>query len=1117
MKIRTIEVDGFGVWSGLKVTHLDEGLNVVYGPNEAGKTTLLQFVRSILYGFAPERRHYLPPARGGEPGGALTLDCPQGEYIISRHDDGSDLPRGELSLLGPDGSRQGEHVLASLLANVDETIFNNVFAVSLQELQELATLSATEAADLLYRITAGLDRISVVEVMRELAASRQRILSSHGEPCQVAHLLAERAKLQADIEETINVGRRYGRLAADHQQIHRDIDRLEEDRAQLDRQARIAELALSVRDRWQQRAVLDQKLASLGHVEAVPARALTRLDSIRAKLRRYRQKIHALRKEKAHLQTEARELSVSEALWSQAPRIEALAEQQAWIKNLQQQIAALEQETAGLHSEMKSRREGLGLGDRKGSSDVPMVTRRVLSTLRPLASAASECRRQLQEAEQAMTAAQQTAESLEVQIQAAVSARGERSLTEALDRRGSEVAQYRRRLQIDERLAQMASTQAELEEQTREHFDRQLMPVWVLVGVGTVLMAGVILVVLGLMLPASIAGPSGWAMLILGLASGAGVIAFKIVADRASRQRFDACQKQILMLEAQTRQVKKERDALDQRMPRGGPIAGRLEKAEQQLASLEDLVPLDSQRQTALQETELAERRATQAKSDLAAARRRWQEALASAHLPKDLKPHDVRRLAQHSNYASEYRRRLEKAADELRQRHVELEGVTARIRQLLTDTGVKASSDRPLDQLQALVDALAHEQSRAQRRDTLLRDLRQVRQREGRLRSVIERQRQRRRQLLRRAGARNEQELRQLAEHSVQVETLRKQRESLQREIDAALVGQTSEEAIAQQLESEKAANLEAVRDELLMRIDTLERELAGRFEQRGRLTEQMSPWAEDRRLAEKQLEMAMLERRLADAAERWQVLATTNRILDSICGIYERERQPETLQDASIHLARLTQDRYSRVWTPLGERTLRVEEAGGNSLNVEVLSRGAREQLFLALRLALAASYARRGAALPLVLDDVLVNFDAQRAKAAATVLRDFAAQGHQVLVFTCHDHIFKLFKSLHVSAFTLPDNAQPGHTITVVEQPERKALEKERPADKEKEKEKEKKPSRRRAAKPPVQEEPEEEPDPEPDEDPWDDAFQEPPEEEEVEEYEWEEASDDDSEAA
>jgi hypothetical protein len=55
--------------------------------------------------------------------------------------------------------------------------------------------------------------------------------------------------------------------------------------------------------------------------------------------------------------------------------------------------------------------------------------------------------------------------------------------------------------------------------------------------------------------------------------------------------------------------------------------------------------------------------------------------------------------------------------------------------------------------------------------------------------------------------------------------------------------------------------------------------------------------------------------------------------------------------------------------------------------------------------------------------VLDDVLVNYDETRSRAAAEVLRDFADQGHQLLLFTCHEHMARLFKSLKVAVTRLP----------------------------------------------------------------------------------------------
>ena len=53
MRIAEIDIDRFRIWRSLLLRLDTGGLNVIYGPNEAGKTTLMQFVRSVLYGFDP--------------------------------------------------------------------------------------------------------------------------------------------------------------------------------------------------------------------------------------------------------------------------------------------------------------------------------------------------------------------------------------------------------------------------------------------------------------------------------------------------------------------------------------------------------------------------------------------------------------------------------------------------------------------------------------------------------------------------------------------------------------------------------------------------------------------------------------------------------------------------------------------------------------------------------------------------------------------------------------------------------------------------------------------------------------------------------------------------------
>ena len=51
MRIENIHVDGFGVWNDKTLGPLEPQLNVFVGPNETGKSTLMAFIRSMLFGF----------------------------------------------------------------------------------------------------------------------------------------------------------------------------------------------------------------------------------------------------------------------------------------------------------------------------------------------------------------------------------------------------------------------------------------------------------------------------------------------------------------------------------------------------------------------------------------------------------------------------------------------------------------------------------------------------------------------------------------------------------------------------------------------------------------------------------------------------------------------------------------------------------------------------------------------------------------------------------------------------------------------------------------------------------------------------------------------------------
>jgi uncharacterized protein YhaN len=93
--------------------------------------------------------------------------------------------------------------------------------------------------------------------------------------------------------------------------------------------------------------------------------------------------------------------------------------------------------------------------------------------------------------------------------------------------------------------------------------------------------------------------------------------------------------------------------------------------------------------------------------------------------------------------------------------------------------------------------------------------------------------------------------------------------------------------------------------------------------------------------------------------------------------------------------------------------------------------LSTGTREQLYLAIRLAYIRHYCREAEPLPIVMDDVLVNFDDRRAKQTMEVLAEVAAEV-QIIFLTCHNHMVDL------AAEAIP-SCQPIRLAGVTEQPQ------------------------------------------------------------------------------
>lgn len=1016
MRLTDLEIEGFGAWRQLRIEGLSERLNVIYGPNEAGKTTLLEFVRSVLYGFSAERRRYLscfPPGRGG--GSVWVRNAASGCRVARRN--GLQAGEGLLSLTSIDARDLNAASLGGLLCEVDEPTFNNVFAVGLDEIQHLSTLSGTAAARLLYDLTTGLDRVSLGEVLRELAASRERLLAAEGQASQIAELLAERKRLRKEIDRHGRTADEYLRLAREQQAVQAQIARLEAERDGLERDARLLETASQLRDPWLRRDDLDRQLEEFS-APPLPEQALERLDALNRRRAALRQRVAGLVEKRKEFRRQADAADFNLALYRQAPRVAALADQHEWMESLENQVRQHNAAAAELESQMAALRQESG---RAPGADQRAARAGNLASLRPLARALRDATRRADEAQQDFERSANETQTLAER--APPPDRTGLGFTGDVERAGKLVTQLRRRLQLERRLEQLTLHETELQERLGDLIDRQLLPGWVLVGLGGLFTVGVALILAGWFLPVSVTGTFGWLLAAMGLAGALGATVIKRLLEKAAEEDFDTSEKQLAMLRSQVAQAEEERDQIDRHLPAGGgPFTVRLEAAEADLARLEQYLPLESQRAVVVQHSESAADRLKDTKHELAEARRRWAAALKSAGWPPHLTPSELKDVAQGARRLRQLERQLEKRRREAAEASRSLEALVQRVNKVMAEVGLELPA-KGAGGLALLRKELARQEVLAAQRKDLVAQSKKVRQQQALEARKVRRCQHQRLALLKAAGATDEKSLRERAAQHARRLRLQEDRASLEREIAAALGSQFSEQAVRHEIENSRPGELEKRWEQVAGRLTTCEAELRQRFEQHGQLGQELKAARDDAGAAERRLDLGIVEEKFRAAAQRWQVLATCSHLLESVRKRYERQQQPETLREASQYLARLTGGHYPRVWTPLDEDVLYVDDAQGRRLTIEQMSRGTREQLFLGLRLALASSFSRRGVKLPLVLDDVLVNFDTERTKAAVDVLLEFAETGHQVFVFTCHEHIARLFEDRRAPIVSLP----------------------------------------------------------------------------------------------
>ena len=154
-------------------------------------------------------------------------------------------------------------------------------------------------------------------------------------------------------------------------------------------------------------------------------------------------------------------------------------------------------------------------------------------------------------------------------------------------------------------------------------------------------------------------------------------------------------------------------------------------------------------------------------------------------------------------------------------------------------------------------------------------------------------------------------------------------------------------------------------------------------------------------------------MEEQRGDLEAEYDAIRLAMDTLDAANTTLQSRFSPELGRRAAEIFRELTDGRYSGV---VLDRAFHLSaEPAGDSVyrDAQLLSAGASDQLYLAVRLAICELVLPEAHAVPIILDDALANFDDERCAAALRWLK-VESRKRQILLFTCHSREADFFRA-------------------------------------------------------------------------------------------------------
>ncbi|WP_162037813.1 AAA family ATPase [Chengkuizengella sediminis] len=1048
MRINQLQIDGFGIFNQRNFK-LNQPVTLFYGQNEAGKSTTMGFIRNMLFGF-PTRAHLqqrYEPVIGGLHGGFLQLEDETGETLrIERIHGKRD------TIYASDGSILNEKEMQQRLGGISQQLFRDLFAFGLSELQEVRTLQSEEMSSYLFHSGMGIHANRIMDAEKKLIGVMETLFKPRGKNQLIIHQLKSLETIDNKLRENRRDIEKYNAHQHSLILINDEIHSVELSIKEKQDQLKWLNLCLKARDTWVRKQEINEELDRLPRFENFPVDAKIRFEKLvevqeNLKIERNR---FILKKRK--LEEEIQQLKPNTISMNSLPQLELLNEQLGTYENEKSLKHELKFENEQLNERLQNSllkiNENWTANQVRSFSTSVAAREKVLhfkSLLHEFHTEKEKLKVDFEQLTQKIESDKQLIEKIKLFISPLLKknhhilAHMNMNSAQQLHTMIAEFKMDMNRLQFLDKELHLLETRKmdllqninELKMMKKDKKNKSLY--WILLS-------------LNIIVPSFLYVYDMTTFALIGFFSMLSIqIAYYFITKNSksnnsindsitrSQTSLNELQEEIIQKEQLYTKTKQSCTQFQMKLSAQKEIAISIESTNvdvhqtSEYQEVNELLMIIEQKikeveqndiQIKQTETEIEHlmsgisllKKSYLEKKDLLDKKQKdikllldkWKHWLSQVELSMDLSPESVLEIFQQVDQAMNVLTNIEKNETKIKRLEEKIEHFEHEVNVFVPFTE-GYSIGQALKQMRMEAN-LQVKKNDDQKNVTLQYE--EVVEEIERIQETLKQLDEKKHLLWSEAQASDEKSFLSNVYYNDQ----RKQLEQELRHTQFSLQDWVGEKQL-QKLELELKGNhtietMTELKNELSAQLTEMQNRLVELRDQKGRTSHQLEKLESDMNHAEHMLAYEGELTKVRELSDQWAIHSFALHLIKKAKAKYEQERQPEVLMKASSYFEKMTNGAFRRVMVPFGEKRMIVERENGAQIETSFLSRGTAELLYLAMRFALAHEFGKK-AALPLIMDDIFVNFDGDRLKSTLSVLND-VSNHHQLILFTCHEHI-------------------------------------------------------------------------------------------------------------